>query len=420
MVTVAPAAGAAAAVAAPVNPDRRAVVVAAELAAPEMVHLRVSDARGRVVSTSPDTLAAGPVRMTWRGRRGPEGRGETVPDGRYVLEVVAAGSGLPAAPPRVVVVDRTPPRVARVHSTAAVRASRSPLVRVVVRDSASPRGIRVRLQVTETSGRPVVVGRWRAVGGPLPLPAAARAPGRRGPLLVVAEVRDAAGNTAHAAPLAVVVAPGAGHSRLVSRVITRRRAVALTVDDGYRPDALAAMLAVLERERATATFCLNGAAVAGYPSALVTRLRRAARAGRALPCEHGWSHGTGAATSHAAAWADLNRTAVGRAFGMDTAPFYRPPFGAFGPGIMSAAGGLGFRDVLLWDVDTNDWQGRTPAAITSHVLREARPGSIVLLHTLPQSATALADIIRGLRARGLEPVGVGELLSSGTPSRGGW
>jgi peptidoglycan-N-acetylglucosamine deacetylase len=97
-----------------------------------------------------------------------------------------------------------------------------------------------------------------------------------------------------------------------------------------------------------------------------------------------------------------------------------PPYGAFGPGIMRAAGALGYREVLLWDIDTNDWRGRTPAAITAQVVKEARPGSIALLHTLPQSAAALPDVIRGLRARGLETVGIGELIASGRPVGGPW
>lgn len=42
----------------------------------------------------------------------------------------------------------------------------------------------------------------------------------------------------------------------------------------------------------------------------------------------------------------------------------------------------------------------------------------MLLHVLPQSAAALPAIIRGLRARGLEPIGVGDLIASGRPTAG--
>ena len=402
-----------------VNPDRTPIVVHAEVPELQAVQMRVSDARGIVLARSPEQMVLGPVTLRWSGGGGPDGLGPVVPDGRYRLDLVAASSGEPLAVPVTVRIDRTPPRVA-LAALASPTGPRSAAVRVVVREKGSPLRTTLRLRVTELSGRPIATGRWRAAAARMPLPKSALARGRQGAVMVVAEARDAAGNRAHSTPVPVVVAPGPGPARVVSRVITRRRVVALTVDDGYRPDVLARMLGILERERATATFCLNGAAVASYGPGLIAHLRRAARSGRALPCDHGWSHGTNAGTSEAAARADMSHATVARAFGLTTAPFYRPPYGAFGQGIMRAASALGYRDVLLWSIDTNDWRGRSPAEITGQVVREARPGSIILLHVLPQSATALTGMIRGLRARGLEPVSMGELISSGVPTRGGW
>jgi polysaccharide deacetylase 2 family uncharacterized protein YibQ len=49
--------------------------------------------------------------------------------------------------------------------------------------------------------------------------------------------------------------------------------------------------------------------------------------------------------------------------------------------------------------------------IADRVLAHARAGSIVVMHTLPQTAAALPSIISRLRARGLEPVGLSELFS---------
>jgi peptidoglycan/xylan/chitin deacetylase (PgdA/CDA1 family) len=58
--------------------------------------------------------------------------------------------------------------------------------------------------------------------------------------------------------------------------------------------------------------------------------------------------------------------------------------------------------------------------ITSRVLAATGPGSIVLMHTLPQTAAALPAILRGLRSQRLAVVGLPTLLAIGTPSAGGW
>ncbi len=66
--------------------------------------------------------------------------------------------------------------------------------------------------------------------------------------------------------------------------------------------------------------------------------------------------------------------------------------------------------VSYWDVDTNDWRGRSASQITNAVLRgdrltpPARAGSNVLMHSRGNTPAALPDIIRGLRAKGLQPL----------------
>jgi peptidoglycan/xylan/chitin deacetylase (PgdA/CDA1 family) len=72
---------------------------------------------------------------------------------------------------------------------------------------------------------------------------------------------------------------------------------------------------------------------------------------------------------------------------------------------------------VQWDVISGDAFGHDPKAITRTVLREARGGSIVVMHlngapTAPQTHAALPGIISGLRARGLRLVTVSALLAA--------
>ena len=71
---------------------------------------------------------------------------------------------------------------------------------------------------------------------------------------------------------------------------------------------------------------------------------------------------------------------------------------------------------ILWDIELvyalrNEIA--TTSRITQHVLNNALPGSIVLLHFAPNDIEALPGIISGLRSRGLEPCSLRELLLDG-------
>jgi len=82
--------------------------------------------------------------------------------------------------------------------------------------------------------------------------------------------------------------------------------------------------------------------------------------------------------------------------------------------------------MVTWDVVTTDYVppsqgGPTPSELREQVLDRAQAGSIVVLHLggYPTYA-ALPAIVAGLRARGLEPVTLDELLrldgETSTPS----
>ena len=74
---------------------------------------------------------------------------------------------------------------------------------------------------------------------------------------------------------------------------------------------------------------------------------------------------------------------------------------------------------VTWDVVSGDPSARTTAAgMITTVLRQARPGSIVVFHINGRghkTAEALPDIVRELRERGFRFVQVSELLARAGP-----
>jgi peptidoglycan/xylan/chitin deacetylase (PgdA/CDA1 family) len=99
-------------------------------------------------------------------------------------------------------------------------------------------------------------------------------------------------------------------------------------------------------------------------------------------------------------------------FRADPVPYFRPPYGAYDARVLAVAGRLGFRYVVLWDVDPGDWKRPGASVIARRVVSGARAGSIVIMHVLPQTADALGPMITGLARKGLRPVGLDELFAA--------
>jgi peptidoglycan-N-acetylglucosamine deacetylase len=187
----------------------------------------------------------------------------------------------------------------------------------------------------------------------------------------------------------------------------RRAAVALTFDDG--PGAVTeAVLDVLRRHGAQATFNLLGERIAGR-EALV---RRVAREGHELGV-HGWVHDDPRAHPLAAA-RGAARTAALTARVANVRPrLYRPPFGLTDRRLRLAMAPTRLRTVV-WDVDPRDFEAPGAEAIHARTLAAVRPGSIVLLHDdrpeLAPTAEAVDRLLGDLSRRGWRAVTVSELL----------
>ena len=191
---------------------------------------------------------------------------------------------------------------------------------------------------------------------------------------------------------------------------TRRpAAVALTFDDGPWPTSTRQVLQVLERMHVDATFFMVGYLMERYPE-IVTRVERA---GMTIGT-HSWVH------PYRTPFIDLLphriQTEVERPADLlrrrfDIEPtLFRAPGGSYDPYVIRTAREAGMR-IVQWSVDPGDYRdGASPGGIAASVLRNVRPGSIVLLHDGGgnQSATvrALPRIIRGIRAMGLELVAI--------------
>lgn len=193
----------------------------------------------------------------------------------------------------------------------------------------------------------------------------------------------------------------------------QKKPIALTFDDGPWPNTTSQILATLKKQKVKATFFVIGKHVKLYPKLI----KQVVAEGHALG-NHTWSHEYGY-YSEATAAQELDETAklVYKTTGVKTALF-RPPGGILNNGLVSTAQEKKYA-VVMWSVDSKDWRyrGNTSSSLVESVLKEAKPGGIVLMHDGGGDRTttiqALPQIIAQLKKQGYTFVTVPELMEMG-------
>jgi peptidoglycan/xylan/chitin deacetylase (PgdA/CDA1 family) len=186
---------------------------------------------------------------------------------------------------------------------------------------------------------------------------------------------------------------------------TEVKCVAITFDDGPGRQT-SELLGMLARYDARATWFALGEVVTDSPSTLA----QIARAGHEVG-NHSWSHPelTRLRTSSIESQIERTTRTIDAATGQEPS-LVRPPYGSISGRVDRVLGRLG-SPVILWDVDSLDWKSLNSSRVYSRVMRQVRPGSIVLLHDIhPSTVAAVPRILRALAARGYAFVTVSDLF----------
>jgi peptidoglycan/xylan/chitin deacetylase (PgdA/CDA1 family) len=209
----------------------------------------------------------------------------------------------------------------------------------------------------------------------------------------------------------------------VSRGPQDRPMVALTIDDGAA--SLDETLKVIRDEGAGATFFLTGK----YFDRRKDFLQQALETPGVEIANHTWNHSDLSVLGDDRIRDELTRFETMLADtirGASSTPFMRPPGGAKSDRVVQVAAGLGYR-TILWNI-SGDAGSLTAAQLVEHYMRQIDRrastvdgqasyrdawGSIILMHFRPGSCSVLPDIIRGIRARGMQPVSLSKLYEDG-------
>jgi peptidoglycan/xylan/chitin deacetylase (PgdA/CDA1 family) len=153
-------------------------------------------------------------------------------------------------------------------------------------------------------------------------------------------------------------------------------AVAITFDDGPHPEGTPAILEILARHGATATFFVIGEQVVKRPELV----RRIAAGGHAIAL-HGYHHRLHLRRTAADLRADFTRgaAAIEDAIGQ-TPKLHRPPYGIYSPVSLRIARANGL-EPLLWTTWGKDWRKfTTPERIARRAVTGIQAGDVILLH----------------------------------------
>jgi peptidoglycan/xylan/chitin deacetylase (PgdA/CDA1 family) len=178
--------------------------------------------------------------------------------------------------------------------------------------------------------------------------------------------------------------------------------VALTFDDGpgkYTDE----LLDVLDEHDAKATFYVLGSNIDNFEDTV----ERMAEDGHEVG-NHTWDHDDLATLSADQIKDDLERTdrAIADVTGEKPATM-RPPYGSLSDTAREAI----HHPILLWDVDTLDWQHRDSDKILDITLDETDQGSVVLFHDIHESSVdAIPDVLDELAEQDYEFVTVTDLF----------
>jgi len=185
-----------------------------------------------------------------------------------------------------------------------------------------------------------------------------------------------AGAACWCAPAPAAVVPPLARLLKVPTRLAAPRGIALTFDDGPHPQGTPAVLEILERAGARATFFLVTEQVERWPDVAA----EIAAAGHEIGC-HGHRHLSQLRRTPASLADDLRYSTDVLADVTGRTPrLYRPPYGIFSAGGLAIVRRRGFLP-MLWSRWGRDWSAR---ATSTSIIRAAgtslRPSDVVLLH----------------------------------------
>ena len=186
--------------------------------------------------------------------------------------------------------------------------------------------------------------------------------------------------------------------------------VAISFDAAWGNEDTQTLIDILQERGLTATFFVVGDWVDRYPDSV----RALAAAGNEV-MNHSLDHAHFSSLREDEIIANVTacNEKIAALTGV-TPTLFRCPYGEYDDHVIQAVSSLGMT-AIQWDVDSLDWKGISAAEIERRVLKNVKPGSIVLFHNAAEhTPEALPGILDALLAEGYTIVPVSQILLEGS------
>ena len=178
--------------------------------------------------------------------------------------------------------------------------------------------------------------------------------------------------------------------------------IAFTFDDGPSPANTKKILEALDKVGGRATFFQLGYLMEKYPDTVRAICEQGSEVAN-HSYDHDWltEKSVEAAVEDIQSVNDICFSLTGNEINL-----VRPPYGAYNSSLVKAFS----EKVVMWDVDTRDWESRNVDSIISMTKKYAYNGAIVLFHDIySTTATAAVELIEYYDSLGYQFVTVSEL-----------
>lgn len=192
----------------------------------------------------------------------------------------------------------------------------------------------------------------------------------------------------------------------IYNVETTENKVALTMNCAWNADDIDSILETLKNNDTQITFFMVGDWIEKFPDAV----KKISEAGHEI-ASHSDTHPHVNNLSYEENIEEIEKSneKIEKITGSRT-NIYRPPYGEYNDTVIKAAEDKGYY-CIQWNLDTLDYTGLTGDEMWNRLKDKLKSGDIILTHNgTEHTADSLEQIIKNIKAKGLEVVKVSELI----------
>jgi len=192
-----------------------------------------------------------------------------------------------------------------------------------------------------------------------------------------------------------------------------KKAVAITVNVDWGEEYIPAMLDSFAKYDARVSFFVTGKWAEKNPELL----KQMDKEGHSIQ-NHGYKHlhfnnlSAADASQQIKQAEDVIHKTIGK-----KSKFFASPYGEKNQNLINVVADLNY-ELIMWSVDTIDWQRPEPQVIVDRVLNKVHNDAIILMHPTEPTVKALPELLQGLDGEGYKMVTIDEILVENVEGEG--